>query len=409
MWDTLWINARVATMAGAAAEPLGSIDEAALAVQDGRIAWLGPEAELDGAPGELARRVEDAGGGWLLPGFVDCHTHLLFGGHRAAEFAERLAGVSYEELAQRGGGIRATVEATTAASAEDLVGAALRRLDAFTAGGVTTVEVKSGYGLTVDAEIRLLETMQALADRTDLRIYRTYLALHALPPEFAGRREAYLDSVCNGALSALAADGLADAVDAYCDTVAFTEAEVARLFDAAAGHGLALKLHADQLSDSGGAALAAGFGALSADHLEYTSPAGVERMAEHGTVAVLLPAAFYTLRQTQPPPVAALREHAVPIALGSDLNPGTSPLLAPVLTLNMACTLFGLTPAEALLGMTVNGARALGLAADIGTLETGKQADMCLWDIDDPAELSYWIGHPGPDRVMVGGREVGAA
>ncbi len=398
-WDNLWLNVHLATMTEGE-DAYGAIADGALAVQDGRIAWVGPEAAL---PQRDAGMLIDGCGGWLTPGLIDCHTHLVFAGDRSGEFEQRLQGVSYEAIARAGGGIASTVRATRAASAEALEDSARRRLDALRAGGVTTVEIKSGYGLDVATEVRMLEVARRLGRSLGIEVRTSFLGAHALPAEFANDRAGYLDLVCERALPEVAERGLADAVDAFCEGIAFTPDEVARVFDAAARHGLPVKLHADQLSDLGGAALAARFGALSADHLEYTSEAGVQALAAAGTVAVLLPGAFYMLRERQRPPVDLLRRHGVPIALATDCNPGSSPVVSLLAVLNMACTLFGLTPAEALAGVTRNAARALGLG-DRGTLALGQRADLALWRIERPAELSYWLGLTPLETVLQDGR-----
>lgn len=390
MWDTLWIDAHLATMAGD--QPYGAIRNGAIAAQDRRITWVGARTDLPGAPQALAREVRSAGGGWVTPGLVDCHTHLVFGGHRAREFELRLEGASYEEIARAGGGIVSTVTATRTASLDDLVCSAKPRLNALKASGVTTVEIKSGYGLDLENELKQLEAAKRLGADGDVRVRRTFLGLHALPPEYAHRRAAYVDLVADVMIPAVAKASAADAVDAFCETIGFTAAETDRVFSAARAHGLAVKLHAEQLSDLDGAALAARHRALSADHLEWLNDDGIAAMAKAGTVAVLLPGAFYALRETKLPPIEKLRVAGVPMAIATDCNPGTSPIVAPLLVLNMACTLFRLTPEEALAGMTRNGARALGLHDEIGTLEVGKAADLAIWAIEEPAELSYWIG-----------------
>jgi imidazolonepropionase len=386
-WDSLWTNVQLATMTEERG-PYGAIPEGALAVLDGRIAWVGAEADL---PHRDAGTLVDGRGGWLTPGLIDCHTHLVFAGDRSGEFEQRLLGVSYEAIARAGGGIASTVKATRAASAEALEESARRRLDALRANGVTTVEIKSGYGLDLATERRMLEVARRLGRSPGIEVRTSFLGAHALPPESVGDRAGYLDLVCDQMLPAVATAGLADAVDAFCEGIAFSPAEVARVFEAARRHGLPVKLHADQLSDLDGARLAARFGALSADHLEYTSEDGVRAMAAAGTVAVLLPGAFYTLRQSQRPPVELLRKLGVPIALATDCNPGSSPVVSLLAVLNMGCTLFGLTPEEALAGVTRNAARALGLS-DRGTLAVGRRADLALWRIQRPAELSYWLG-----------------
>jgi imidazolonepropionase len=400
---TLYENTNVATMRAGPA-PYGAVRDGAIAVEAGRIVWTGPRDE---AP-DCAMRV-DLGGGWVTPGFVDCHTHLVFGGDRADEFEKRLQGVSYEEIAKAGGGIKSTVAKTRAASFEDLYDAAAVRLAALTDGGVTTVEIKSGYGLDLETEMKQLAVARALGERLGVRVRTTFLGAHAVPPEYAGRQGAYADLVAETMVPAIAAAGLADAVDAFAERIGFTNEETAKVFAAAKAHGLPVKIHAEQLSNQGASALGAGFGALSADHLEYLDEAGVGALARAGTVAVLLPGAYYFLRETQAPPVALLRKHGVRIAIASDSNPGSSPALSMRLMLNMACTLFRLTPEEALAGATREAAAALGLAGECGTLEAGKAADFCVWDIDRPADLAYWIGAGGPRAVVRGGEFVKGA
>ena len=389
MWDLLFVKARLASFAGAA--PYGAVEHAALGIEDGRIAWLGPLGELPGPAGSLAKQVQNLDGRWITPGLIDCHTHLVYGGDRAREFELRLQGASYEEIARAGGGIRSTVTATRAAAEEDLYASAEARLQRLLEEGVTTVEIKSGYGLEVETELKQLRVARRLGEDHAVTVRTTFLGAHAVPPEFAEDAEGYIGTVVE-MLPRVAESGLADAVDAFCEGIGFTPAQTARVFQAARDQGLPVKLHADQLSDLGGAALAARFGALSADHLEYTSEAGVGAMAAAGTVAVLLPGAFYVLKETKLPPVAALRRHGVPIALATDSNPGSAPVTSLLLMLNMGCTLFGLTPEEVLAGVTRNAARALGMAASHGTLEVGKAADLCIWDIESPAELAYRIG-----------------
>lgn len=400
MWDSLWINARLATMRGGR---YSIMTRSAVAAKDGRIAWLGPRDALPGEPAVLAREVHDCAGRWITPGLVDCHTHLVHGGNRAREFEMRLEGATYEAIARSGGGIVSTVEATRDASDTALAAAAARRLARLLSEGVTTVEVKSGYGLDLASEMKMLRVARLLGATADVEVKTTFLGAHALPPEYRERREAYLDLVCDVMLPAVAEAGLADAVDAFCERIAFTPEETARVFEKAQSLRLPVKLHADQLSDTDGAALAARFGALSADHLEYTSEAGVRAMAAAGTVAVLLPGAFYFLRETQVPPVAHFRHHGVPMALATDLNPGSSPLESILLAMNMACTLFRLTPEEALAGVTAHGARALGLGETHGTLEVGKVADLAVWDVESPGELAYRLGaNPLAQRVFRG-------
>jgi imidazolonepropionase len=398
-WDSLWTNVNLATMAAGGA-PYGAIENGALAIKDGRIAWVGAASEL---PQRDAGEVVDSGGGWLTPGLIDCHTHLVFAGDRSGEFEQRLTGVSYAEIARAGGGIARTVAATRQASPAELEDTAARRLACLLAEGVTTVEIKSGYGLDRATEIKMLEVARGLGTSHSVDVRTTFLGAHALPTEFADDRAGYLELVCAQVLPEVAERGLADAVDAFCEGIAFAPEEVARVFHTARTLGLPVKLHADQLSDLGGAALAARFDALSADHLEYASEPGIQAMAAAGTVAVLLPGAFYTLRERQQPPVELLRRHGVPIALATDCNPGSSPILSILAILNMACTLFGLTPEEALAGVTRHGARALGLD-DRGMLAVGKRADLALWRIHRPAELSYWFGFAPLDLVLRGGR-----
>ncbi|PWE33019.1 imidazolonepropionase [Maritimibacter sp. 55A14] len=371
------------------ADPYGLIGDAAIALDGGTIRWAGPLAELpqDLRDGER----HDLGGRLVTPGLIDCHTHLVHGGNRAAEFEMRLKGASYEEVARAGGGIVSTVSATRGASEDALLSDALRRADALIAEGVTTLEIKSGYGLDIETELRMLRVARAVMANRAVRVKTSFLGAHAVPPEYKGRDDAYIDTICIPALRAAHAEGLVDAVDGFCEGIAFSPAQIARVFDVAAALGLPVKLHAEQLSNLGGAAMAAGYGALSADHIEYLDEDGVKAMAQAGTAAVLLPGAFYTLRETQVPPVAALRDHGVPIALATDANPGSSPLTSLLLTMNMGCTLFRLTPEEALRGVTVNAARALGLS-DVGTIAAGQRAELAVWDIEHPAELSYRIG-----------------
>jgi imidazolonepropionase len=398
-FDTIWRNLHLATMtAGGAA--YGVIEDAALGVRAGKIAWLGRRADLPSREG----KAHDLGGAWVTPGLIDCHTHLVFGGDRASEFEQRLKGATYEEIARAGGGIRSTVAKTRAASEDDLVRAGARRLTALMEEGVTTVEIKSGYGLDIDNELKMLRAARRLGEAHPVTVRTTFLGAHAVPPEYQGRQADYAALVAGPMLDAVAKSGLADAVDVFADKIAFTNEETARVFDAAKARGLPVKLHADQLTDQHGAALAAKFGALSAEHLEHASDDGVAAMGRAGTVAVLLPGAFYFLRDTRLPPIDAFRRHGVPIAVASDCNPGSSPSVSLLLMLNMACTLFRMTPEEALAGVTRNAARALGLA-DRGTLEAGKIADFVAWDISHPAELSYWIG-ANPARTVVRGGTV---
>ena len=386
-FDLLITGAQLATMADHT--PYGAIRDGAIGTRGERIAWVGSERDLP--RDTTAQRSLDAGGAWATPGLVDCHTHLVYAGNRVEEFEARLNGATYAEIAACGGGIKSTVRATRAASEEELVAQSRARLAALAAEGVTTVEIKSGYGLDTVNELRQLRAARRVAAEIGVDVRTTLLAAHALPPEFANRADDYIDLVCGEMIPAAASEGVADAVDAFCDKIGFTAAQTRRVFEAARAHGLRVKLHADQLSDMGGAALAAEFNALSADHIEYTSAVGVEAMARAGTVAVLLPGAFFALRETQFPPVAALRAHGVPMAIASDCNPGTSPAMSLPLMLSMACTLFRLTPEEALAGVTRHAARALG-CHDRGTIAVGQRADMALWDIELPAELCYRMG-----------------
>jgi imidazolonepropionase len=400
MWDKLWIDGRLARMTEEA--PYGAVENGALGIQDGRIVYAGRQDDLPEAADNLAREVVRLEGRWMTPGLVDCHTHLVYGGDRAGEFEMRLEGASYAEIAEAGGGIVSTVKATRAASEEQLFHAALPRLQALMAEGVTTVEIKSGYGLDLENELKMLRVARWLGESQAVTVKTSFLGAHAVPPEFDGDKEGYLQAVI-AMLPEVRESGLADAVDGFCEGIAFSNDQIRRLFEAARALGLPLKLHADQLSDLGGAALTAEFGGLSADHLEYTSEAGVEAMAKAGSVAVILPGAFYTLRETQLPPIEKLRECGVPMALASDCNPGSAPVTSLLLMLNMACTLFRMTPEEALAGVTRNGARALGLAETHGTLEVGKVADLAIWDIERPAELAYRIGfNPLNQRFIAG-------
>jgi len=398
--EKLWTNARLATFSTNVAAPYGAIEDGVIAASGGRILYAGARKD---APEFKARETIDCGGRWITPGLIDCHTHLVHGGDRAHEFELRLQGASYEEIARAGGGILSTVKATRAASEAELFASADRRLSALLAEGVTTVEIKSGYGLEQDTELKQLAVARRIGRERPLRVRTTFLGAHAVPPEFKGRSGAYTDLVAGPMLDAVAAQGLADAVDVFCEGIAFSPEETARVFAAAKAKGLAIKIHAEQLSNLEGAKLAAEMGALSADHLEHLDEAGVIAMAKSGTVAVILPGAFYFLRETQKPPIELLRKHGVPIALATDANPGSSPLTSPLLVLNMACTLFRLTPEEALAGLTRHAAQALGLQDEIGTIEAGKACDLAIWDIERPAELAYRIGfNPLHTRIWNG-------
>jgi len=398
MWDRLLVDCNIATFEGG---NLGVVENGAIGIQDGKIVRVGKRTEL---AGYRAQTVDALGGAWVTPGLIDCHTHLVFGGTRADEHAMRRAGATYEEIAKAGGGIASTVAKTKAASDDELLAQSRRRLHALMRGGCTTVEVKTGYGLDPKAELRLLKIAKQLGENEAVRIVPTLLALHALPADQRDRRAHYVGEIIDKLIPAAAKAGAA-AVDAYCDTIGFTPDEVERLFKAAAQHGLRVKLHAEQLSNQHGAALAAQYRALSADHLEHLDETGAKAMASAGTVAVLLPGAYYALQEKQKPPVELLRKHKVRIAVATDCNPGTSPLLSPTLAMNMPCTLFGLTPEEAIAGMTINAARALGMEKDIGTIAPGKAADLAVWNIEGLAELGYWIGLPGPERRIYAGND----
>lgn len=407
---TIWDGAHLATMAPGThgTDGYGIVQDGAVVVRGDRIAWVGPRNKLpaDFASGSERRQFAAP---WVTPGLVDCHTHLVYAGDRAREFEMRLEGASYEEISRAGGGIVSTVRATREADEDTLYQLARSRLAPMLACGTTTVEIKSGYGLDVPTEARMLRVARRLGASLPVGVATTHLGAHALPPEFAGRPDDFIDMICTESLPTAAAEGLVDAVDAFCEGIGFTRAQTARVFDAAAALGLPVKLHAEQLSDLGGAELAAERGALSADHLEYLSEAGIRAMAASGTVAVLLPGAFYFLRETRLPPVAALRAAGVPIAIATDSNPGSSPVASPLLMLNMACTQFGMTPAEALAGMTRIGATALGMGHEVGALIPGLRADMVAWQVDSPAELAYHIGHNPAVQVIQAGTDTGLA
>ena len=399
-WTRVIRNASVASGAGSAA--YGLITPGAVAIAGERIAWAGPDAEL---PARLPCSAEDAKGALLTPGLIDCHTHLVWAGSRHRDFEQRLAGASYADIAKAGGGIASTVTATRAASEEQLLALAMQRASRLVAEGVTTIEIKSGYGLDLANELKLLRVARAVGERLGITVRTTLLAAHAVPPEYQGRADDYIRCVCDEILPAAASAGLADAVDAFCETIAFTAAQVERVFIRARELGLAVKLHAEQLSNQHGAALAARHRALSADHLEHADESGVCAMAASGTVAVLLPGAFYFLRETQYPPLELLRKHRVPIAIASDLNPGTAPIASLLLNLNIACTLFKLTPEEAFSGVTRHAAAALGLGAERGTIESGKIADLVLWDAGHPAELAAQYGMARPAEILRSGKD----
>ena len=402
-WDTLWYNAKVATMVAGGA-PFGLIKDAAVGVANGQIVWIGNYNEISDSALASCPTQLDCKGRVVTPGLIDCHTHLVYAGHRAKEFEARLNGASYAEIARSGGGIVSTVAATRCASAEDLYEQAAPRLQGLINEGVTTVEIKSGYGLNVEDELKMLRVARSLGETFPVDIVTTFLGAHTTPVEYAANPELYINLVCDEVLPKVISENLADAVDAFCEGIAFSLEQVARVFNVAQKNNLPIKLHAEQLSDRKGAVMASERGALSVDHIEYLADKDVPVLANNNTVAVLLPGAFYCLRETQLPPVPALRKHGVPIAIASDSNPGSSPVGSLLLMLNMACTLFRLTPEEALAGVTRNAARALGLGKTTGTLEVGKNADMVVWNVTDPAELSYRIGGNPCERVMYRGK-----
>ena len=398
-WDLFLTDARIATMR--ADEPdYGVIEDAAIGIADGEIAWLGAASDK---PGHNATETRSLGNRWITPALIDCHTHLVFGGDRAEEYEMRLAGVSYEEIACQGGGILSTVRATREAEIDSLYDSALRRIHQLASTGVATVEIKSGYGLNVSSELKMLAIARNLGDSSGVSIQTTLLAAHTIPPEFSARADDYIDLICEELLPDVVDRHLADAVDGYCESIAFDTPQIAKLFRAAKEAELPVKLHADQLSDGGGAELAAHFNALSADHLEYTSATGVRAMANAGTTAVLLPGAFLTLNEKQKPPIDALRENGVAIALATDCNPGTSPLVSIPYAMALGSRLFGLTPEECLAGVTREAARALGLEYDRGTLEVGKRADVAIWDVNHPRDLAYWMGTNPLNTLLIGG------
>lgn len=399
MTCTVLKNAKFATMVSGGLS-YGLIEKGAVAISDGLIQWVGPEKEL---PVEFAGLQEkDLGGRLVTPALIDCHTHLVYGGSRATEFELRLKGASYEEISRSGGGILSTVTATRNASEEELFAQSLPRFDALLAEGVGTVEIKSGYGLDLETEIKMLRVARQLGKERNTRVKTSFLGAHAIPPEFAGKAEAYIDFVCEEVLPAVHEEKLADAVDGFCENIAFSPKQISMVFEKATSLGLPVKLHAEQLSNYGGAALAAKYGALSADHLEYLDEAGILAMAKSGTVAVVLPGAFYTLRETQLPPLNSLRKAGVPIAIATDCNPGSSPLTSLLLCMNMACTLFRMTPEEALCGVTREAAQALGIGPEVGTIEVGKKAEFAVWNVEQPAELAYRIGCNPLEEMVLG-------
>lgn len=385
IFDSLWRGAHIATMEDGL---YSVIENAAIGVVGGRIVWIGEAQEL---PNYDTQNEHDLDGGWITPGLIDCHTHLVFGGNRAGEFEQRLNGVSYQEIAKQGGGIASSVKATRDASEAELIASASRRLQSLMADGVTTVEIKSGYGLSLDSELKMLSVATELGKQFPVTVKRTCLAAHAMPPEYDDK-DAYIDYLCDTVLPKVAELGVADAVDAFCEGIAFSTEQVARYFKTAESLGLPVKIHAEQLSSLGGTSMASSFKALSADHIEFIEESDVKAMADSGTVAVLLPGAFFTLKETQRPPIALLRQYGVPMAIATDANPGTSPALSLRLMMNMACTLFALTPEESLAGATIHAAKALGIADTHGSLEIGKVADFVCWDVESPGELSYWLG-----------------
>jgi imidazolonepropionase len=400
-YDSIWLNVNLATMDSSPGDGFGSIRDAALAVTDGRIAWAGKRADLP--QGWQADAQYDCAGAWMTPGLIDCHTHLVYAGNRAHEFELRLNGASYEDIARGGGGIVSTVMATRAASEDELLRQSATRLAHMIAEGVTTVEIKSGYGLNTETEEKMLRVARRLGEQFDIGVQTTFLGAHALPPEYKDRADDYVALVCDEMLSHLHAKKLIDAVDAFCESIGFTSAQTSRVFAAAHNLGLSVKLHADQLSDLGGGGLVASAKGLSADHLEYASESSVRAMAQAGTVAVLLPGAYYFLRETHKPPLAWFRQYGVPMAVATDCNPGSSPCTSLLLMLNMVCTLFGITPEEALQGVTCNAAKALGIAGDVGKLVAGMRADFVTWQISEPGELAYAFGaNPRVDTFRMG-------
>ena len=397
-FSTLFRNAQIATMTPG--KSYGLIENGAVVISADRIKWVGAEKELpDEFAGLQGKNLE---GRLVTPALIDCHTHLVYGGSRATEFELRLNDASYEEIARNGGGILSTVTATRNASEDELLAQSLPRLDALLAEGVATIEIKSGYGLDIETEIKMLRVARQLGKERSVRVKTSFLGAHAIPPEFSGKADAYIDFVCEEVLPAVHYENLADAVDGFCENIAFSPKQISRVFEKAKSFGLPVKLHAEQLSNLGGATLAAKYGALSADHLEFLDQTGVEVMAESGTVAVLLPGAFYTLRETQFPPLESLRKAEVPIAIATDCNPGSSPLTSILLCMNMSCTLFRMTPEEALCGVTIVAAKALGISDEVGTIEVGKKAELAVWNVDQPAELAYRVGFNPLEEMVIG-------
>ena len=397
-FSTLFRNAQIATMTPG--KSYGLIENGAVVISADRIKWVGAEKELpDEFAGLQGKNLE---GRLVTPALIDCHTHLVYGGSRATEFELRLNGASYEEIARNGGGILSTVTATRNASEDELLAQSLPRLDALLSEGVATIEIKSGYGLDIETEIKMLRVARQLGKERSVRVKTSFLGAHAIPPEFSGKADAYIDFVCEEVLPAVHYENLADAVDGFCENIAFSPNQISRVFEKAKSFGLPVKLHAEQLSNLGGATLAAKYGALSADHLEFLDQTGVEVMGESGTVAVLLPGAFYTLRETQLPPLDSLRKAEVPIAIATDCNPGSSPLTSILLCMNMSCTLFRMTPEEALCGVTIIAAQALGIGDEVGTIEVGKKAELAVWNVDQPAELAYRVGFNPLEEMVIG-------
>lgn len=401
-WDALWIHGNLATAVGG----YGLLSDGAIGIVDGRIVWIGAMRDVPGKPESLAKIVHNCEGRLVTPGLIDCHTHAVFGSHRAHEFEMRLQGASYEDIARAGGGIRSSVQATRSLTEEELLQQSRRRILAMMQSGTTTVEIKSGYGLDEDHELKSLHVMKRLGRELPLHVHGTYLGAHSVPPEYSGRADTYLDHVCDTMVPKIARENLAEAVDVFCEGIAFSLAQTERVFKAAQKAGLAIHCHAEQLSDLGASALAARYGALSVDHLEYISDQSLAVLAKSETVAVMLPGAFYMLREKQLPPIARFRSLGIPMAIASDCNPGTSPLVSLPLAMNMGCTLFRMTPEECFLGVTAHAAKALGILQDRGTLEQGKRADFVLWDADHPHVLSYYVGYAPLHQVVIDGQTV---